>query len=159
MAFMAAAIPYIMAAAAVVGAIGAIRQGQAAKAAADFNAKVQEQNAQIARQEAQDALANQRREDYMRLGAIRAAQGHSGGSGSEGSVLDILGDAAAQGELERQRIVYEGELKARGYQNTATLDRYSGANAEIGGYLKAGTELLGGGGSAYTSYTRIRRGG
>ncbi len=159
MAFMAAAIPYIMAAGAVISAVGAIRQGQAQKAAADYNAQIAEQNAQIARSQALDAERVQQRETYMRLGAIRAAQGHAGGAAGEGSVLDVLGDVAAQSERERQQVIYEGELRARGFTNTATLDRYSGEQAVTSSYFKAGSELLGGSSSAYGQYQRtLKRG-
>lgn len=155
---MAAAVPYIIAASAAVSAISAIRQGQAAKAAAAYNAQIGEQNAAVARQEAADAARQADREKYLRLGAIRAAQGHAGGAGDEGSVLDVLADVAAQSELDRQNIIYRGELKARGYANTAALDTFSGQNAQSASYLKAGTELLSGGANAYTAYSKLKRG-
>jgi hypothetical protein len=157
MAFVAAALPYLQAAMAVVGAISAIQQGKSAKAAADYNARINEQNAGIARQEAADLARQQERENYLRLGAIHAAQGKSGGAAGEGSVLDVLGDTAAQGELERQNILYRGELKARGYTNTAALDRFEGSQAVSSSYMKAGTELLSGAASAYDTFGRIKR--
>src|SRR3954468_14168830 len=112
---MAAAIPFVIAASAAISAIGAICQGQAAKAAADYNATINTQNAQISRQESIDLARQNDRETYLRLGAIRAAQGHAGGDAGQGSVLDIIGDQAAQSELEKQNILYRGELKARGF--------------------------------------------
>lgn len=176
---MAAILPVLQVVGAVVSAIGALRQASAASKAANaqaeavqtaatFNATVSAQNAEIAQAEAADNARRADRETYMRLGAIRAAQGASGGAAGEGSVLDIIGDVAAQGELEKQNILYQGELKARGYQNTAALDRYSGAtqaqalrtsgeNARTTGYWKAGSELLGGAVGAYTSYTKLKR--
>lgn len=154
---MAAAIPFIIAASAAVSAISAIRQGQAAKASADYNATINTQNAQISRQEAIDQARQQDRENYLRLGAIRAGQGHSGGTGDAGSVLDVLGDTAAQGELERQNIIYRGELKARGFTNTASLDTASGENAQSASYMKAGSELLGGAADAYTTNSKLKR--
>jgi hypothetical protein len=150
---MAAAIPFIMMAGAAISAIGAIKQGQAAKAAADFNATVNQQNAGIARQEARDLAQQHDRETYQRLGAIRAAQGHAGGT-NEGSVLDVLADTASQSELERQQIMYRGELKARGYLNTATLDTFQGETAKDASYMKAGSELLGGASRAYGNFQR-----
>lgn len=154
---MAAVLPFIQVAGAIVSAVGAIRQGQAAKAAANYNADIADQNAQVARDQTALAEQQQRRETLMRLGSVRAAQGHAGGDAGAGSVLDILGDVAAQSELERQQVVYEGELKARGYTNTANLDRLSGKTAQRAGYLKAGTELLGGGVDAYTTFTKFQR--
>lgn len=153
---MAMAIPIIMAVMAVVGAVSAIRQGQAAKAAANFNAQISEQNAQISRQDAKDQEIQQQRETYLRLGRIRAAQGASGGE-QAGSVLDVLGDVGAQSELERQHIIYQGELRARGYTNTANLDRFQGKTASDASYMKAGSELIGGAASAYGSYGRLNR--
>jgi hypothetical protein len=141
MPWFAAAIPYI---AAGVAAYGAIQQGQAAKAAAKFNSTIADQNATLARQEAIVAADQQRRENYIRLGAIRAAQGKAGGTAESGSVLDVIGDTVAQGELVKQRIIYAGEIKAQGYQSTSMLDTMQGKQAEKAGYLRAGTELLGG---------------
>ena len=159
MAFMAAAIPWIQGAAAVVGALSAIQQGRAAQAAANYNATINEQNAQISRADAAIEATQVQRENALRLGAIRANQGASGGAAGEGSVLDVLGDVAAQGELERQFVLYQGEQRARGFTNTAQLDRYSGRQARSASYMRAGTELLSGGAAAYNSYTRLSRTG
>jgi len=153
---MAAAVPFIQAAGAIFSAVSAISQGRAAKAAGDYNAQIAEQNAVIARQQAEAQARQQDRENYLRLGQIKAAQGRAGGEAGTGSVLDVLGDVAAQGELEKQDILYRGELAARGYTNTAALDRYGGAQAQSASYLKAGSELLSGGAKAYESYDRLK---
>lgn len=133
-----------------VSAVSAIQQGNAAKAAADFNATINMQNAEIARSDAAAQATQIERENALRLGAIRAAQGKSGGAADSGSVLDVLGDQAAQGELERQYAVYQGEQRARGFVNTANLDTASGKAAQKAGYLRAGGELLKGGATAYS---------
>jgi len=153
---MAVAIPYMMAASAGIAAIGAIQQGKAAQAAAAFNAQVQTQNAEIARADARMEAAQVERENYLRLGAIRAAQGASGGTGA-GSVLDVLADTARQGELERQNVIYRGELAARGYTNTAALERAQGQQAKRAATLRAGTELLSGGSSAFFAQRALNR--
>jgi hypothetical protein len=132
-----------------VSAVSAIQQGNAAKAAADFNAAVGMQNAEIARGDAAAQASQIERENALRLGSIRAAQGKSGGAADSGSVLDVLGDQAAQGELEKQYAVYQGEQRARGFVNTANLDTASGKAARTAGYMKAGGELLKGGAAAY----------
>lgn len=153
---MAAAMPFVMAAGAAMSAVGAIQQGKAAKAAAEFNATISRQNAQITREQTVQAVRQADREQYLRMGAIRAAQGASGGK-AEGSVLDILADTAAQGELERQDIIYRGALAERGHLNTATLDEFSGKNAERASYLQAGSELLQGAGNAYAMSGKLKR--
>lgn len=155
MAFLPAALPIISAVGTVVSVIGALQQGQASSNAASFNAQVASQNAELARREAAMAAAQNERETTLRLGAIRAAQGHSGGTGDAGSVLDVLGDAAAQSELERQNIIYRGELKARGFTNTAMLDTQAASNATTGSLFKAGSELLSGGVNTYKTYDAL----
>jgi hypothetical protein len=159
-------IPYIVAAVgAGVAAYGAVQQGNAAKEAATFNAqravdnsRIAIENAGIERQNALFAAQQQDRLTYQRLGAIRAAAGVTGTT-MEGSALDLLGDAAAQSELERQNILYSGELRARsrlnearGFQSTAALDLFSGQQAERAGYLRAGSELMSGAGRASRAY-------
>lgn len=156
---MAVAIPFIVAAAAIVGAGAAIQQGETAKAAANYNVKVNQQNAQIAKQEAEDLAVQHDRETFMRLGQIRTAQGKSGGSGTEGSVLDVLGDAAAQSELEKQYIKYRGALGERQFNNTAGLDAFAGERQQTAGYMKAGSELLYGAGNYYKADSTLNRGG
>lgn len=142
-----AVVPVMMAIAAVVSAVGAIQQGQAAKKAANFNATVNLQNAQIAQSNAEAAAKQHERETYLRLGSIHANQGKAGGAAGEGSVLDVLGDVAAQRELERQNIFYNAQLQARGFQNTAALDTFSGKQAQTASYFKAGSSLLSAAGS------------
>lgn len=154
---MAAAIPVMMIAAAAISAYGAIQQGKAAEAAGEYNKTINDQNAQIARADALAQADQVRRENYMRLGAIRAAQGKSGGVANEGSVLDVLGDTAAQGELERQNVIYAGEQRARGFINTGNLEQFKGETARTASYFKAGSELLAGGASAYSSYNSLKR--
>jgi len=154
---MAQAVPFITAASAIFSAVGALQQGRAASQAAAYNSQINQQNAVIAQQQAEQQAGQQARENYLRLGAIRAAQGTSGGTGDAGSVLDVLADAGAQGELERQNILYQGQLAARGYQNTAALDAYAGERRRNFGYLKAGAELLTGGVNTYNAVSRLKR--
>ena len=152
---IAAAIPYILLITSAVGAYAAVQQGRAANAAGKYNAAVAEQNAQLSRQQALEQSAQQDRENFMRLGSIRAAQGKTGGVASEGSVLDIIGQAASQGELQKQYIMRAGEAKARGLEGTAQLESASGKNAQTTAYLTAGSELLGGGIQAYGAQQKL----
>lgn len=156
MAFIAPAIPYVMAAAATVSAYMVYQQSQASKDVGRYNAAINAQNADISRQQAAMQARQIERENFMRLGHIRAAQGKSGGT-AEGSFLDVVGDVAAQGELERQNVLYRGELAARGYRNTAALDESQGTNAARAGVMRAGGELLSGISSAYTTGTALKR--
>lgn len=145
-----AAIPMIIAAvSAAVSAVSAIQQGNAAKKAADFNATVAYQNAAISRENAAAQAAQEEKETYMRLGTIRANQGRAGGDAGQGSVLDVLGQVASERELERQNILYQGELQARGYTNTGNLEVAKGKQAKTASYWAAGSSLLKGASSAF----------
>lgn len=156
MAFLAVAAPYLAAAGAAVSAVGAVQQGQAAKKAANYNAAVQRQNAEIATSDAALRARQIDRTNILRSGQIRAAHGASGGASDQGSVLDVLGDVATQGELEKQDALYKGDLAARGYSNTASLDSVAGDNAAASGYMKAGGELLSGA-ARYYQFDALKR--
>jgi hypothetical protein len=151
---MAVAVPILMYASAALAAYGAIQQGKADQAAATFNAITSMQDASMARSEALLQAQQTQRENVMRIGAIRANQGASGGT-AEGSFLDVVGDVAKQGELERQYQIYRGEAAARGHTNTATLDFAQGRAANDASVTRAGSELLGGGARATGALRRV----
>ncbi len=135
----------------LVSAVGAIQQGQAAAASARANAQIAERNATVARASAaQDAEAKDR-ENRIRLGAIAAGYGASGVS-LAGTPLDVLADSARQAELDRQTIVYKGELRALGFSDSAAMDRAQAKNAKRAGYFKAGSALLSGASSLYGNF-------
>lgn len=153
---MAAAVPFLIAAGATMSAMNAIQQGQAAKAAAQFNSTIANQNAQIAREETLQRVRQADREALLRTGAVTAAAGASGGK-QQGSVLDVLGDVAAQNEIQRQDIIYRGALEERGYRNTAALDTAEGDAKQRSSYLQAGSELLSGAGNATFAQGKLKR--
>lgn len=129
-------------AAAAFAGVGALQQGNASAAANTYNAAMGWQNAQIARQTALDQAKQVSRENYLRLGEMRAQGGASGVEG--GSFLDVLGDTAAQGELQRQQTIYAGDIKANLLAHGASLSEAEAATARTGGYLKAAGALTGG---------------
>lgn len=151
---MAAAGPILQMVGAGVAARNAASQGRAAKAAHDFNAFIEKQNAEIVREQTKAQVAQADREAYLRAGAIRAAAGKSGGK-QAGSVLDILADNAAQSEIERQDIMYRGQLAERGHLNSAYIEQVTGQQAKQQAYMQASTELLSGAGKASSGYGRM----
>jgi hypothetical protein len=150
-------LPWLVGGSAVVSAASSIKQGKAAQAAANYNAEVQQQNAAFAYEEAQELVRIHDRETYLRLGAINAAQGANGGAAGEGSVYDVFADVTAESERERQFLIRSGEMKARGFEATAALDRMSGSAARQASYMRAGSELLSGGANALYQRDRLRR--
>lgn len=136
--------PLIIAAA--IAAAGAIKKGQSAKKQGDYNAKIEERNAAVARDQANAAALRQQRSANKIIGGMRAAYGAAGVS-VEGSPLDVLEESAGQAELDRLTILHNGELKAIGAIDNAALDRARGAEAESSGYVNAVGKLF----SAYGS--------
>jgi len=138
----------------LISAAGAIQQGNAAKAAGDFNAAVANNNATLARQSAEENARRQERSGRKRQGLIRAQSGASGA----GQALDVLADSAAEEELSRLTTLHQGDIEAIGFQNTANLERFRGKAAKRAGQFKAASQILslgydfaGGGSSASMS--------
>ena len=141
----------------ILSLAGAGTQYEAQRKATSINRRAAELNAEAARKQTADRLLQQKRDERMRLGAIRANVGAMGGT-LEGSALDILGDVAAQSEFERSQIQYAGQLRAQGYDNTAALDAAAGSAARAGLYTQAGSSLLTAGRAYYGGQGRIRDG-
>ncbi|MGH7964902.1 MAG: virion core protein, T7 gp14 family, partial [Candidatus Binatia bacterium] len=134
---MAQALPVIlMAASAVVTAVGYMQSASAESRAAKYNERVAQNNATIARTQGAIAEDQHRRKMVKILGHNRAAYGASGVT-MEGSPLDVLSDVASQGELDAQIIRYNTEAKARGFQGTAGLESMRADDARTSGYLSA----------------------
>jgi len=142
-----AAIPLIMLAVTVastaMSAVSQMQQAKAQESAADYNAKLNKRNADIALQQGAADAEAQRRQNIMRFGAARAAYGAAGVTG-DGSPLDVLESSAINMELDRQTILRNAKLKSMGYGESATLDEMSGANAKSAGQSGAVGIILSG---------------
>jgi len=120
-----------------ISALGQMQQGNqnAANLAyqsqmADYNAKVSRQNAEFAMDAAQadaDTIDRQRR-----LALANQAVSSAGGGVviGEGSTLEVLGDTAAEFELDRLNTLHKGELQKRSALIAATQGQ-----AQSGGLL------------------------
>lgn len=126
---MAAALPFIALGVAVLGKLG---EANAQSSALNQQADVARYNADVSRDQAQQALAvstaqqmQLRRQQRQEAGVRRAAaaQAAVGAGGSTAAVLERSEDIA---ELDALNIAYEGGLKARGYATQAELDEFQG---------------------------------
>jgi hypothetical protein len=108
-------------------AAAAIRQGQAAKAAANFNA-------QMAEKVSGQKESLQRTLSQQRMGAIRAGIAKSGAR-TEGTPLMVLAESAANAEIDALNTRYTGQMESSMY-------RARGANDRRAAYWNAGTSLL-----------------
>lgn len=161
---MAVAIPIMMLAGAAISAYGQVQQANAAKEAGHYNAKLQERNAVIATQQAnQEATLLNRRASAVQ-GSLQAGYGAAGVT-NEGSPSDVLAASVTNAKLDEATILYKGQLKAMGYHENATLNMMGANTAEKQGGLNAASEILTGvarSGSTYASmnsrYGTLRRG-
>jgi hypothetical protein len=145
-----------------VGAAGSIQGGMAAEAEgksqqnmANYNAALQEREAQqiearTALQQKQQAEAADRAASTMRAGL-----GASGAVTTAGSPLLIQAEQASQSELENLLTGYQGREEALASRSQGQLDimggklaRQKGSAAKTAGFMNAGSTLLTGFGAA-----------
>ncbi len=141
-----------------VGAVSSYQQGKAQQAQYNYQAKVNEENARIAqenanvqRQQGIEEARLQRIKAASTIGSQKAAMAANGVDVTQGTSLDVIADTVAMGELDALQTQYNYEAKARGYeaqagnfQNQANLDLISGKNAYQAGKINAITTGLGG---------------
>lgn len=131
-----------------VGTYGAVASASAQKDAANFNAKVQANNAQAQGQQAQYEADRIRTRNRQMLGAARASLSKSGVSITDGSAQDVMLSSGIQGELDRSSAIYKGETGAGASMGQSRLYGMQGRNAETSGYISAGSSILSGVSSA-----------
>lgn len=150
----------------VMGAAGQIQQGQAAKKAGEYNAKVAEMNATLSERRARDALERgaveeqRKRQEVAQLkGRQIASMAANGVDVGYGSPLDSIVDTAVLGEMDALTIRsnayrenYDFKVDAANGRASASMARAEGKNAASAGYLGAAGTVLTGGSKAYSSY-------
>lgn len=130
-----------------ISAAGAIRQGNVAESAAEYNAQVAENNAEVVRAQGTLQQEAQRAKARALIGDQLAAVSSSGTSVS-GSNLQLLGESLYNAELDALNIRYESELNARGLQSQATQERWQGKQAKIASGFNAAAQI----GKGFSSY-------
>ena len=128
-----------------VSAVGAIKQGNAANAAAKFNAQVASNNATSSRAVAAENAQRERRNALRRQGTMRANMG-------SGAAWDLIEDQAMEDELGLLSIIHEGDLQASNFETQSVLERSRGVTAQQAGRFGAASTLLTGGASAFTTF-------
>lgn len=148
---MAAALPFLQIAGTVMSVVGALNQSSARAEAADYNAAVSERNAGIARQQGAAEAEQTRRMNALRIGSIKAGYAASGVQ-QEGSVLDVLESSVSQAKLEEQNVMYNAELRAMGFSDSAALSRSQASSARSSGLYDAAGKAILGGAKAYDMF-------
>lgn len=130
-------------AAAGLSAYGMYEQGQAQKRVAEYNAKLQENSAIAARQEA-EASARQIRDRADRIRGAQIVGASKSGLMLSGSVNDVMYDSAINSELDALTVIYKGERSAQTLRAQGAITRYEGETAGQLGTIGAGATLLSG---------------
>ena len=145
-----------------IAAAGAIQAGRVAEAQAksaqniaNYNALVQEREAEALRQKAGFEQKRQAKRAARVKSTLTAALGAAGGLGSP-VAADLAAEQAAELELENLLIGFGGEVGAGRAETQAELDRLQGKISRQRGkaarkasYFRAGGTLLTGFGTAY----------
>lgn len=122
--------------------LGTLVSGAAEGNAADYNASINAMNAGATRSEGAAAVERQRREGQRALGSIRANYAASGIT-MDGSPMDVFAASAAEAELDARNLSYSYEMKARGYDAEASLQRARATNVRTGAAFSAASQLAG----------------
>ena len=135
---------------AAISAVGAIQQGQAAKAQGNLQAQILEQQATSERQRAAADEADFRNRQSRAFATRRAGLGAAGIDPAAGSPLFVSADFAGEAELQALRIRTGGEVRATRAEQQATLQRFQGRAAQRAGFIRGGALLVGGIGKAFS---------
>lgn len=154
---MAEAAPFLMAAGAGVGALGAIQEAQAQAQSAEYNANVASQNAVLAQRETAENLRRQNIEFRKSVGELQVAAGTSG-IGFEGNPADLYAESVRNSEMDILQIKYQGALKKKAYLDEERLQRQQSRYAKKAGLFKATSYLLSGGGQAAMGFAQTSGG-
>ncbi|MFZ0205952.1 MAG: hypothetical protein WAL59_07520 [Roseiarcus sp.] len=141
---------------AVASAQGTLFQGISSSEAANYQAQVQRNNAKIANQNAQRAIAagqqqaqNQNLKNAATAGAIKTGLAANNIDVNSGSALDLEASQRAKGQLDTENTLYNSEIQAYGYRVNATsdtgqaqLEEATAQNAPIGAGLATFGGLL-----------------
>lgn len=133
---------YAALAGAAVSAYSSYEEGQAANKAAKFEAEQMERNASDARAVSQREAIEQRRRAELAQSRALAVAAASGAGALDGSVLDLMGDIGAEGDLNARTALYSGEARGAGMDASAAARRYEGKQAQRAGQMKVFSTLL-----------------
>lgn len=161
MAFLAAALPWIAAGAAIGGSIlsatGQAKAGTAQQAAYNANARAMQLKAQTD-QDAAEAEARQiELANARRYGTIRSAYAAGGVDVNTGSPLEVMADQHMQGALQAKLQRYQGQVQAAQDLASADINYAQGSAARSAGNLAAGGTLLTGIGRAASPFLPVPR--
>lgn len=134
----------------ILSAVGSMQQAKAQQRAAEYNAKMAEVEA-AGERDAASAEADDYRRKQRAARASATAERAASGVQLSGTPLLIDEDILGQIDLGAARIGHQGQVRATGLENEASLERAKAKNygkagklAMLTGFASAGSSLLGG---------------
>lgn len=135
---------------------GSIAGGMNAAQQAKMQARQLERQAQEEKAAARRE-AFRKREEGERIGSRQlAVAAASGGGVNDPTVLDIMGDTAAETEIQAEELEYAGNVRASDLENYASAVRAGGKQAATAGMVKGITSIASGGLSLYDKFNPPR---
>lgn len=131
-----------------IGAAGALYQGSAERAAAEYNSRLLNLQAQQIREKARSDSNQASIGARKTIGEMRANFAASGVT-MEGSPLDVMEESVKYAQRDILNIKNQGEMDARMKEYEAKLTRFQGKSAQTASYFSAASALTSGGSSAY----------
>lgn len=122
---------------------GTLQASSAQAEAAEYNKKVADMQASVARDQAAARAAQIERQNKQRGAAARAA-GQSSGFELSGSIMDEVDAVLDNGRMDVLTAMYEGEVQATKATNEAELYRSQARNYRTAGYIGAATKAFAG---------------
>lgn len=161
-----AIIPVLQWVGAGLAVVGGVQQARAAKAAGEYQAEVDEQNAKIGRQQADQArqIGNMEEERQMRrvraaVATQRATQAANGLDVNSGTALDLQAETAGFGTADALNLRSNAIRQAWGFEVGAVNDINSAAGARAAGRNDSTGTLLTTGANAMSSVAGIGKSG
>ena len=144
----AAAIPFVvMAVGSAVSAGAAVYSGIQQKKAADYNAKMSEQNAKAIDVQTREAIRRQREQNRAIL-SVQRASALTSGVAETGSTLLVAMENARNLERNVTDIATQGNAQQYAALNQATLSKMQGRAYQTSGFLQGAGTLLSGAASS-----------
>lgn len=122
--------------------VGSVRQGNAARQAADEQAGWDEYQAKASRAEAEAQASRIRRAGRVARGETLSALVASGVKVGEGTALDAERQVMQDYETDAAMAILSGDRAAMSSEAQAASRRRAGRDAQRAGYINAGTSLL-----------------
>jgi hypothetical protein len=128
-----------------MSAISTIAGGAAQNKQAKYQARVLQQQADQEKASANREAQKKRSETEFLMSRQQALAAASGGGASDPTILDLMGDTAAEGEVQAKEVQYGGDVRATDLQNQASFIRHRGKAAKSGAMMTAMGTIAGSG--------------